>query len=568
LYRWLKDLHECKDVELILFKEYKPFYELLDSSLREKIFECFCLTPIDEPLPILIPQLPPEFKQETFSEWMSLSNPSLLPYVRDWIEELSLRYGVILQHTKLEHGKTVAFKFLKEPEIIPIGKLIILLTQPKNQQEAYLFDNFIDLEKANELNISELPFLDFNSPLNHPVEDLKNSKKKSSKRVFCQIIFQAAKLSFSLPYIKPSEPYIEAVDVAIENSQPYKNLSELFNNDFGHLMPKTVVIGGVLKRSYDSYKINPINDTLKIELDVNTSQEEIENCLAELSKEYNIDTSLFLSPCGEVIEQNKIIGWQKSLKNDPENWKIISFEDWVPSYTVLDQSLNDVEIILDEKYHIVFEGEIFLTQDNQSSIIIDFPGALSENDFQIYGEIVKKADSDKDECWKPIPGVTITFNYTNKFGCVALIHNSNDISLVNNETKIFWFVLAKLKGYSELEYRDIKVICGECDVDDNQSDIPIVLKTNEEICTDNVLVTSFVTKPFKDMSCYKIVLKSWAKNTFVLGIQKEGQENSQNLPGQISDEDLEESSSSDDAKEKPVVNNTEPNLQEKISVNF
>ncbi|CAG8766831.1 8895_t:CDS:2, partial [Racocetra persica] len=365
LYRWLKDLHECKDVELILYKEYKPFYELLDNNLKEKIFECFALTPVDEPLPILIPQLPPEFKQKTFSEWMSLSNLSLLPYVRDWIEELSLRYGVLLQHSKLQHGKTVAFKFLKEPEITPINKLIILLAQPKNQQEAYLLDNGIDLKMADELNISETPFIDFNSSLNYPAKDLKNSKKKSSKRVFCQIIFQAARLSFVLPYVKPSEPYIEAVDEAIESCQPYKNLSELFNNDFGHLLPKTVVIGGILKRSYESYKINSIDNILKIEFDDNTSQEEIENRLAELSKEYNIDTSLFISHCEKVIDQNQINDWWKSIKNDPENWKIISLEDWVPSYKVLDQSCNDVEIILDDKYHIVFEGEIFLTQDNQ-----------------------------------------------------------------------------------------------------------------------------------------------------------------------------------------------------------
>ncbi|CAG8555483.1 16764_t:CDS:2, partial [Racocetra fulgida] len=516
LYRWLKDLHECKDVEIIKFKQYIPFYELLDNNLKEKIFECFALTPIDEPLPILIPQLPSEFKQETFSKWTSLSNSSLLPYVRDWIEELSLRYGVLLQHSKLQHGKTVAFKFLKEPEISSINKLIILLAQPKNQQEAYLLDNGIDLEMADELNISETPFIDFNSSLNRPVEDLKNSKKKSSKRVFCQIIFQAARLSFVLPYVKPSEPYIEAVDVAIDSCQPYKNLSELFNNDFGHLLPKTVVIGGILKRSYESYKINPIDDILKIEFDDNTSQEEIENRLAELSKEYNIDTSLFLSRDGKVIDQNQIIDWLKFLKNDPENWKIVSLEDWVPSYKVL--AYNDVEIILDDKYHIVFEGEIFLTQDNQSSIIVNFPGALSENDFQIYGEIVKSVKSDIGERWETIP-----------------------------------------------EYRDIKVICGECDVEDIQSDIRVVLKTDDEICTDNVLVTTFVTKPFKDLSCYKIVLKSWAKNTFILGIQK-GQENSQYLPGQISDEDLE--GSSDDAKEESIENNVEPNLQEKISINF
>ncbi|CAG8835534.1 10374_t:CDS:1, partial [Racocetra persica] len=138
--------------------------------------------------------------------------------------------------------------------------------------------------------------------------------------------------------------------------------------------------------------------------------------------------------------------------------------------------------------------------------------------------------------------------------------------LVKNETKILWFVLAKLKGYSELEYRDIKVICGKYDIEDIQSDIRVELKMDEEIRTDNILVTSFVTKPFKDMSCYKIVLKNWAKNTFVLEIQKEGQETSQYLSEQISDGDFE--GSSDEAKEEPIENKSKPKLQEKIHINF
>ncbi|CAG8574247.1 5680_t:CDS:2 [Gigaspora margarita] len=544
LYTWLKDLYDCKDVELILYKCYKPFYELLDNNLKEKIFECFSLNRVDEPLPILIPQLPPEFKQETFSEWVSLSNPSLLPYVRDWIEELSLRYGVLLQHSKLEYGKKVAFKFLREPEITPMNKLIILVSQPNNQQEAYLLDNGIDLEMADELRISETPFTDFKSSSNYPVEDLINSKNKSSKKVFCQIIYQAARLSFDLPCIKASEPYIKAVDKAIESYQPYKELSELFNNYYGHLLPKTIVI----------------------EFDANTSQEEIVNRLTELNEIYNIDTSLFLSQCGKVIDQDQIESWWKSLKNNPENWKIISFENWVPSYKVLDQSCSDVKVVLDDKCHIVFEGENFLTLDNQSSLIIDFPGPLSENDkeCQVYGEIVKKDISGKNECWETIPNVTITFDYISRLGCVALIHNNSGISLNKNETKILWFVLAKLKGYSELDYRDIKVIYGKREIDDIQSDI--VLRTDEEIGIDDVLVTSFVTKPFKDMPYYKIDLKNWAKNTVVLRIQQEGQGNSQDSLEQISDEDLEESS--DDAKEEPIEIGIEPNPQENIIFNY
>ncbi|CAG8598690.1 14629_t:CDS:2 [Dentiscutata erythropus] len=570
LYTWLKNLHDCQDVELILYKSYKPFYELLDNNfkdLKEKIFECFSLNsfnPADE-LPILIPQLPPEFEQETFSEWTSSSKSSLLPYVRDWIEELSLRYGVLLQHSKLEYGNKKAFKFLREPEITRINKLIVLLVQPNNQQDAYLLDNGIDLKMADKLRIGETPFTDFKSPLNYPVEDLRTTKNKSSKKVFCQIIYQAARLSFDLPYIKASEPYIEEVDKAIESHQPYKELSELFNRYYGHILPKTIVIGGILKRSYESYKINSVK-TSKIEIDINTSQEEIENRLVELSEKYNIDTSLFLSHCGQVIDQDQIEDWWKSLKDSPEKWKIISFEDWEPSYKVLDQSCSDVEVVLDDKCHIVFEGENFLTLDNQLSVIIDFPGPISESDksCQVYGEIVKKVISDKNEYWETVPNVTITFDYISKSGCVALIHNNSGISLNKDETKILWFVLAKLKGYSELNYRDIKVIYGEREIDDIQSDI--VLKTDEEIYADNVLVTSLVPKPFKDISNYKIVLKNWAKNTIILGIEREGQENSQESSGQVSDEDLEESS--DDAKEEPIEISSEPNPQEKIILNY
>ncbi|CAG8769291.1 9607_t:CDS:2, partial [Racocetra fulgida] len=443
--------------------------------------ECFSLQSINKTLPALIPQLPSEIEQKSFSEWLSLSKPSLLSHAYDWVNELSLRYSTLIQSSKLINGIKIAFKFLREPKITPINQVAVLLAQPKTKKIAYLLENNIALKKGDQLNLNETPVIDCFSSLYESSEDFQHFKDPLSKKIFCQIKFLAAEISFDLSSIILSEPYLDATHQPSERFQPYKNLSEVFEDNYGNLLPKTLIVGGVLSRSYeqDCNSINVINSQ-QINFEENNHyslQEKVDDLLTEWNEKYNIDTSSFFSNDNEAINQKQIGCWYNSLKDNLANWRIISFENWRPIYKM------DLD---DSNYHIVFNGENSLTQDNQSKLIIEFPRPLTDNNYHIFGNVVKRNNY---KSWERVQEVIVTFDHIDQHRCVSFIHKSDNISIPAD----------------------------------------IYLKT-EGIYTDSVLVTSFTNKSQNDFSLYNINVKRWYGNTVVLKVKELIKNNSvQNL---------------------------------------
>ncbi|CAG8549788.1 1790_t:CDS:2 [Gigaspora rosea] len=508
LYSWLKDLHDNKDFELISYEDYKPSYNLLNDSLKKQIIECFSLQPINKTPPVLIPQLPSEVEQKSFSEWLSLLKPSLLFYAYDWVKEFSLRYSTLVQNSKL------TFKFLREPKITPINKISVLFAQPQTQKMAYLLENNITIKNVDELNLNETSD-DYFSLLYDHLEDSQHSNNPSLRKIWCQIKFPVAKVSFDLSTIILSESCLDVniVNETFENFQQYQNLSEIFKNHYGYLLPKTFIIGGILSKSYEQ-DYNSINIVNSQQIDFEEKyfcfQEKLEDFLTNLSEKYNIDTSLFFSD-DKVIKQNQIGCWYTSLKDNPDNWRIISFEDWSQIYNV---DLND------NNYQIVFNGEHSLIRDNQSELMIEFPRTLTNNNYHIYGSVIKM---NKYKSWERVQEAMVTFDHTDQHGCVALIHKSNNIRLNKDTTKVLWFVLAKSEEYYTNNYKDIKVTYGKIET----SGIPtnVNLKT-KGIYTDSILVISFVPKQQKDISPYHIKIERWSSNTVVLKVKKTNESNS------------------------------------------
>ncbi|CAG8509804.1 5924_t:CDS:2 [Gigaspora margarita] len=505
LYSWLKDLHDYKDFGLISYEDYKPSYKLLNDGLKKQIVECFSLQPINKTPPVLIPQLPSEVEQKSFSEWLSLLKPSLLFYAYDWVKEFSLRYITLVQSSKLRQGLNITFKFLREPKITPINKISVLFAQPRTQKMADLLENNIAIKNADELNLNETSDNYF-SLLYDPLEDSQHSNNPSLKKIWCQIKFPVAKISFDLSSIILSESCLDMVDESFENFQQYQNLSEVFKNHYGYLLPKTFIIGGILSKSYEQ-DYNSINIVNSQQIDFEEKdfcfQEKLEDFLTNLSEKYNIDTSLFFSDDKKGIKQNQIGCWYNTLKDNPDNWRIISLEDWRQIYNV---DLND------NNYNIVFNGENSLIRDNQSELMIEFPRSLTNNDYHIYGSVIKM---NKYKSWERVQETMVTFDHTDQHRCVALIHKSDNIRY--ETTKVLWFVLAKSEGYCTNNYKDMKVTYGKIET----SGIPtnVNLKT-KGIYTDSVLVTSFVPKQQKVISPYHIKIKHWSSNTVVLKVKK------------------------------------------------
>ncbi|CAG8677373.1 2271_t:CDS:2 [Gigaspora margarita] len=516
LYTWLKGLYDCDDVALILYEDYKPSYDLLDEKLKQEVLDCFSLVLPNEPPPKLIPDLPDNFEEISFSKWISESS-LLLVHMRDWIERFSLRYGVFLRRSNIGYGKKMAFKFLKEPKITSINQIYISLKHSQTKKEVYFLENDFNINKVDELKLNQIPFIDYAS-LNYPLENFQYSEKQPSSTIYCQIKYYAAEISFDIQSIIPSESYYEAVNTAIKSPQPYKELSEVFGNVYGHILPKSFIIGGSLKNSYDldcPLEVNAIeSQEIKVkENELDSLQDIINKNLSEWSEKYNIDTTLFISNDGKAIEKDKIKVWLNSLKDNPETWNIISYEDVVPAYKGVKQLRED------------------------------FP---ADDDYQIYGNIAKKKFNDSGEsCWEKISEVEVTFTHPNKYG------------LKKDETAVIWFVVGKIKGYCKHGFRDVEITCGTKDINSTQTEV--IIET-DAISTDYVLAISYAHKPIDNINVhYSINFDYWNENMIALEILK--QDIQLEYSGHTSNEDLCESS--DDEKE-----NTNNELQEKITLNW
>ncbi|CAG8460434.1 9562_t:CDS:2, partial [Racocetra fulgida] len=475
LYNWLKDLYRNKNLEIISYEKIKPSYQSLPNDLIQQIHQCSSLH-LSKYYSSLVPQIPFQYDSKDVLEWIKSSKLPLELYMRDWIQNNLLQHGVLLQ-------------------------------------QAYLLENGIILK--DELELDNIPFAEYNSSLDRPLVDFKNSK--CSDKVYCQVIFHAVKISFDPSSIKYLQQFSDAVDSTLETHEPFKNLCTLFGNDYGHLLSRTFTLGGILSRSF-----KPRNDLTnfiharKFEFDVNDpdAPQEIEEILKIWSGEsQDIDTSLFLNNNGDIIRRNNIGDWWKTLADSPSNWKVISSENWMPLYKVLDNTHQNIEAILNNEFHLVFNGKESLNK-NQTTVIINFPGPI-ENNYYIFGNVVKE---NNDGDWEIIPETTVQFRYQNKDGCAAYILN-------NSNLKFLWFVLAKPNGYYSNKNRNVKFAYGELDIDNSQSEITL---NSENIYSNCVLMTSFVPKTQDDTIIHDITLKAWTKATIELKVQRKERDDNLN----------------------------------------
>ncbi|CAG8721380.1 7624_t:CDS:1, partial [Racocetra fulgida] len=403
LYEWLKDLYNYQYAEIISYEDIRPSCELLPHDLVERISEFFLPQPVIEPIVRIIPQMLTQGGRQKLLGWIKNRKPRLL-YMRDWIHDLLLEYAVLLQRSKLGNGDRAAFKYPKDPIITPIDNITILLYQPGTQQLAYLFDN--GLKEEEDLNFSEIPFID-----NQTLEYFQGLENNPSRTVFCQIIFNAIKISFK-SIIKPSEQFSNAVDGALKSNEPYSNLCELFNNTYGLLVPQTIILGRKLTRTYNSCNIPP-NTIKKQDPDFENFNAQAKKILTDWdNKHQDLDTTFFVDD-NKPIRRDEIEEWREIQSNNYNNWKVIYYGDWISTYKILAKSQqSEIESILSDKYRIVFNGKETLPRDNQTTVTIKFPGPLFDENCQIYGCLAKK---DAHGNWEKIPDVMIRFDNVNRY---------------------------------------------------------------------------------------------------------------------------------------------------------
>ncbi|CAG8547084.1 20219_t:CDS:2 [Racocetra persica] len=542
LYNWFKSLYDLKFVEIISYEEFIPSYELLPQDLQQQLFKLIDSIPTEISCKQLIPNIPSQYDKQDILKWIVL-NPPLILHIGDWVRNNELQCDVILQRSNLKHGKKAAFKFVKEPKITEINRVTVLFQQPQTLQDAYLLENGVILNKDDGLGLEldKIPFSEHSSILNYPLEDFKHAKNQSSKSIYCQIIVRMAKISFRLEDIKPLEEFSKTVNNVLQSNEPYKSLCKVFGDDYGHLLSRTFTLGGILTKKYESYTDTILPQTFEYNINDPQTPEKVVKKLMEWNKEHpHIDTSYFISDSGDLVRCNNINKWFKDLINRRNDWKVVVSEDWVPLYKILKKARFDIDNIFFTKYQIVFNGEESLQKDEQTTIIIKFPGSLVNDKYHCFGTIVKR---NEDGSLVKIPKVTVRFGYPNKDGCVADIYKNENCNIRLNkvDTKLLWFVLADPKGYCSNKNRNVKVGYGSINIVKAQSEIPLKSKNLSSNC---VLITSIVSKNAftNDTSFYNIKLNAWTKTKIWLELTKDQTKVNQ----RVDDDGFDDDNSGDD----------------------
>ncbi|CAG8701614.1 18651_t:CDS:2, partial [Dentiscutata erythropus] len=485
LYNWFTRIYDLEFAKVISYGKLIPSYKLLPDDLQEKLFAVTGSRPSGAPEGELVPNVQDKYEKIDFIKWIAL-RPKLELFLWDWFHINSIQYGVILHESKLGHGKKAAFKFLRVPHTEKIKTIKLLLVQPQNRQEAYLLENGI--KDDGNLDLDNIPFAEHSSILGCSLADFKSAKNQPSRAIYCQIIVNMAKLSFNLGDIKSLQKYSNSVNTALQSNEPYKNLCKIFGDDYGHLLPRTWTVGGVLSKKFESYTTRTLPKTFQHEYDIEDPKiiEKIEAHLKEWSERFKVDTSFFISDTGSIVYRDKISTWldnflnltnEKASQKDQNwssNWSLVSSEDWTPLYKILKKTCTIIDNTFSQ-YQIVFNGEELFQKDDQDIFVIRFPGSLIDNNYHIFGAIVKKDEK----------GDWIKYAYPN--------FNKN---------------------------RNIKVLYGKLAIKDNKlSDIQLKCKN---LASDCVLVTSIVSND--NSVFYSIKPKAWAKAKIIIDLTKDESE--------------------------------------------
>ncbi|CAG8755949.1 31037_t:CDS:2 [Gigaspora margarita] len=354
LYTWFKILYDCKFAEILSYDEFIPSYELLPEELQKQLQNVIGFKPVKKPPNILIPKISTAYDAHDINEWIALE-PLHNLHLCNWVYNNALQHGVIFQRSKLIRGQKAAFKFLKEPKITKVNELIVILSQPKTDQEAYMFENGIILNEKDGLELDKIPFTEYNSTFNVPLEDFRYSKHQHSNAIYCQVIFNAIKISFDQSDIKQLQEFTDAINSEFRSKESFKNLCS--NN------PTNIKERKFIFNENDPNALKEIEEHLKA---------------------WNVEFR-----DGDAFRRSEIEEWWQSHANNPNNWDIISLEDWMPIC------------------HIVFKGEILL-----------------------------------QDYWDNDPEATIIFDQIDESTCEARIQNNSGASL-HKDSKIYWYVLTE-----------------------------------------------------------------------------------------------------------------------------
>ncbi|GBC33886.2 hypothetical protein GLOIN_2v1871094 [Rhizophagus irregularis DAOM 181602=DAOM 197198] len=351
------------------------------------------------------------FKEnESLEEWVGdAMNDNLM----SWASDFNLFQGLIInKNDEIEVSKKIPVDIIKIPKVNPTNTSYMKNIKPSTKLEFALISN--NIFSIN--NLSNFPFT--------------NDSHKSYEG-YNHVLVKCEKYEIHLntDIIKPTKEFEQVIEKALNSMKPLKALQDVFN-EYGHLFPRKIILGILLKNISSnissSITLDDVNDVNKI-----------------LESLDNLNISYLLTQKGRVIERNDLTNWNNNTNN---NLEIIEFSDIIPLYQILDEKKrNKINEILEKfnNHNIIMTGMTKLEDLDNENIEhykrIDLGSSLEDKDYEVFGSII----SENNSKFEKLGEIYVNFGLYDFNGFYAIIKKVEETSINIAECYVSWIVIGK-----------------------------------------------------------------------------------------------------------------------------
>ncbi|CAG8494678.1 1649_t:CDS:2 [Acaulospora morrowiae] len=423
-------------------------------------------------------------------------------------EIFKINYGVIVNARSAQQSNLSPCVLESRPIVKDISGYNVKYKICKKMNESFLLENNIDF-KCNKIPNEWLAFIKdtIKSPIN-PLTD-----ETPVHNVYIEIQYQHAELLIDR---KPSKKFELEIIKALENTNPYQNLMNVFSH-YGHFMPKMVKIGFKLyrmirllpKNFYESAKIIYDNDQV-----LDPSQLEENNVLRsweDYLKPYDFDTTYLVSTSGDIIKRENLSDWLDYCKSK-ENYsmQIIDHKELFPIYEIFDESIqaqiksilgiehelsvpsnnqNENPITLNIRERVLMTGVLQLHKGARY-YHITFSEKLQSSNYMIFGKLIT-------ENGQQIKDILVKFKSESLYGFSVLVEAVGEYSNMNLENYIITWIMIGIPseiGYYSTYTREIYILNigkEEIHVSDKSNLLDLKLNVCADLPKNSIFTTSF-----------------------------------------------------------------------------
>ncbi|CAG8642859.1 9623_t:CDS:1, partial [Scutellospora calospora] len=219
LAMWIRCLYEDNLVEIISYEEIIPVLTFLDKV--EYVYNSDVFTNR------LVPGISNKHQEIALKNWI---DDIPLRNLLTWVEKFPFRHGMLIDQFGITLAKKQALNFTQSPIVSKSNGYNLQFIQPRTCTEEIFLRNNIT-HKSNPI-----PFVACNEyKAATPIDDI----------IYLFLHNERIKIYFD-QCIAPLPVFKKSVEDAIQSIHPYKTLQETFN-EFGHFLPKSVVLGNQLR---------------------------------------------------------------------------------------------------------------------------------------------------------------------------------------------------------------------------------------------------------------------------------------------------------------------------------